>query len=141
MIVKLNGQFWYDTNEKTDLEELVVVKKSNKLRNFAISLWTASGVLFTQSYVHADTFYDSMKPLTHTFQDIALGLGILFALAGFILLGFRKRWGEATLKTTALVVGGVFLVPSLLMLIAIVGTMLNDALTDAFQNVRDVTGQ
>ena len=137
MIVKLNGQFWFNTDDKADFDELVIVKRSNKLKVFALTLWTSSGILVTQT-VHADTFYENMQPLTYTFQDIALGLGILFALAGFILLGFRRRWGEATLKTTALVVGGVFLVPSMLMLIAIVGTMLNDALTDAFQNVRDV---
>lgn len=137
MIVKLNGSYWFDTNKSDD--DLVIVKKSNKLRGFALGLWTTSGVLAAQT-VYADTFYDSMKPLTHTFQDIALGLGILFALTGFILLGFRRRWGEATLKTTALVVGGVFLVPAMLMLIAIVGTMLNEALTDAFQNVRSIQG-
>src|SRR5690625_1970020 len=137
MIVKLNGQFWFNTDDEADFDELVIVKRSNKLKVFALTLWTSSGILVTQT-VHADTFYENMQPLTYTFQDIALGLGILFALAGFILLGFRRRWGEATLKTTALVVGGVFLVPSMLMLIAIVGTMLNDALTDASQNVRDV---
>lgn len=142
MIVNLNGDFWFDTNDHSDYfsDDFVIVKRSNKLRAFAFTLWTTSGLLFSQT-VHADTFYESMQPLTHTFQDIALGLGILFALTGFILLGFRRRWGEATLKTTALIVGGVFLVPSLLMLIAIVGTMLNEALTDAFQNVRDVMGE
>lgn len=143
MIVNLNGHYWFDTDgpkQQDQQDDYVIVKRSNKLKYFALTLWTTSGVLVTQT-VHADSFYDNMQPLTHTFQDIALGLGILFALAGFILLGFRKRWGEATLKTTALVVGGVFLVPSLLMLVAIVGTMLNEALTDAFQSVRDVMGQ
>lgn len=135
MIVNLNGQFWYDTEQRIS-EEVVVVKKSNKLKNFAIALWTSSGLLFTKTVAHAESFYESMKPLTLTFQDIALGLGILSALSGFILLGVKKRWGEATLKTTAFVVGGVFLVPSMLMLIGIIGTTLNDALTEAFEQVR-----
>ncbi|KPH76056.1 hypothetical protein [Oceanobacillus caeni] len=134
MIVKLNGNYWFDTDEQIT-DDLVVLKKSNELRKFAITLWTSTGVLFTQK-VHAQSFYESMSPLTDVFQDIALGLGILFALAGFILLGFKRRWGTTTLKTTALVVGGVFLVPSLLMLVGIVGTLLNEALVEAFQNVR-----
>ncbi|MUK89173.1 hypothetical protein GMD78_12395 [Ornithinibacillus sp. L9] len=135
MIIKLNGKYWFDTNEEQ--QEMVFVQKSNKLKQFAIALWTSTGVLFAQT-VRAESFYENMRPLEYTFQDIALGLGILSALAGFILLGIKKRWGVTTLKTTALVVGGVFLVPSILMLIAIVGTMLNEALTDAFQNVRDM---
>lgn len=141
MIVKLNGNYWFDTDENT-MDEMVVIQRSDKLKKFALTLWTASG-LFASSKAHAETksFYDSMAPLTHVFQDIALGLGILFALTGFILLGFRKRWGEKTLKTTGLVVVGVFLVPSLLMLVAIVGTMLNEALTDAFESVRTGVSQ
>jgi len=139
MIVKLNGNYWFDT-DKQIMDEMVVVQKSNKLKKFALTLWTTSSILFAQK-VHAETFYDSMKPLTHVFQDIALGLGILFALTGFILLGFKRRWGETTLKTTGFVVVGVFLVPSLLMLVAIVGTLLNEALTEAFQNVRTGVGQ
>lgn len=136
MIVKLNGNYWFDTDQ-TNPDDLVVVKKSDKLKSFALTLWTIPGLLFTQK-AHAKSFYESMQPLTHVFQDIALGLGILFAVSGFILLGFRRRWGEATLRTTALVVGGVFLVPSLLMLVGIIGTMLNEALVEAFENVRSV---
>lgn len=139
MIVKLNGNYWFDT-EKRELGELAIFKKSNKLRSFAIGLWTISGMAITQT-VHAQSFYDSMRPLTEVFQDIALGMGILFALAGFILLGFKRRAGTATLKTTAMVVGGVFLVPSILMLVAIIGTMLNEALVEAFQGVRDGVGK
>jgi sensor histidine kinase YesM len=135
MIVNLNGQFWYDTEVKA-VDEMVVIRKSNKLKNFAIALWTSSGLFLTKTAVHAETFYESMQPLTYVFQDIALGLGILFALSGLILLGFKKRWGTITLKTTAFVVGGVFLVPSALMLFGIIGTLLNEALTEAFEGVR-----
>lgn len=134
MIVKMNGHFWYDTEERID-NEVVTIKKSNKLKNFAITLWTSTSLLLAKP-VHAETFYESMQPLTYVFQDIALGLGILFALSGFILLGVKKRWGAVTLKTTGLVVGGVFLVPSALMLFGIVGTLLNEALTEAFENIR-----
>lgn len=137
MIIKLNGQYWFNTDEKTP-DDFVIVQKSNKLRHFALALWTTSGVLAAYSPANAESFYESMRPLEYTFQDIALGLGILSALAGFILLGIKKRWGVSTLKTTGLVVGGVFLVPSILMLVAIVGTMLNDALTTAFENIREV---
>ncbi len=141
LIVNLNGQYWFDTEKTNDFNDICVIKKSNKLKAFALSLWTGSGILFANQHAHAGSFYDSMKPLTETFQDIALGMAIIFSLAGFILLGFRRRWGETTLKTTAVVVIGVFLVPSILMLIAIVGTMLNDALGDAFHSVRAVPGQ
>lgn len=135
MIVNLNGHFWYDTEEHFN-NEVVAVKKSNKLKKFAITLWTSTSLMFTKSAVHAKTFYESMQPLTYVFQDIALGLGILFALSGFILLGVKKRWGAVTLKTTGLIVGGVFLVPSALMLFGIVGTLLNEALTEAFESIR-----
>lgn len=139
MIVKLNGNYWFDTDDQI-MDEVAIVQKSDKLKSFAITLWTSSGMLFAPR-VNAESFYDSMKPLTHVFQDIALGLGILFALTGFILLGFKRRWGETTLKTTGFVVLGVFLVPSILMLIGIIGTMLNEALTDAFESVRTGVSQ
>lgn len=146
MIVKLNGMEWFNTDASDQKKEYVILKKSNRLKAFAISLWTSSTLAVTNP-VQAKSFYESMEPLSMTFQDIALGLGILFGIAGFLLLGFKKRWGEVTLKTTAFVVGGVFLVPSILMLVGIVGTLLNEALVEAFQSVRgadsikDVMGQ
>lgn len=136
MIVNLNGQHWYDTDIKDQLNEVFIVKKSDKLKKVAISIWATSGVFLARSIVHAGSFYESMQPLTYTFQDIALGLGILFGLSGFILLGIKKRWGVSTLKTTAFVVGGVFLVPSILLLVGIVGTLLNEAFVTAFEEVR-----
>jgi hypothetical protein len=135
MIVNLNGNYWYDTEKQLN-DNVIEVKKSKKLMNFAITIWTTSGLLFAKTAAHAESFYESMKPLNFVFQDIALGLGVLFAFSGFILLGVKKRWGAVTLKTTAMVVCGVFLVPSAIMLVAIVGTLLNDALTVAFENIR-----
>lgn len=134
MLVKING-----VPLRSDPEEFIYVKKSDKLRKFAIILWTSSALLTVNERTKAESFYDTMEPLTHVFQDIALGLGILSALAGFILLGVKRRWGETTIKTTAIVVAGVFLVPSILMLVGIVGTMLNDALTEAFETIRQST--
>lgn len=148
MIVKMNGQYWFDTEQQgsEDYEEVIVAKWGNpKLRTIAIGLWTASASLMAKD-VHASSFYEQLQPLIHEFQSMALGLGVLAIIAGLALLAIKKRWGAVTLKTTAFVVGGVFLAPAAIMLFAIIAMTLNDALLEAFKdvqgsNVKDVMGQ
>ncbi len=138
MIVKMNGQFWFDTEQVVDdCEEMIVAKWGNpKLRTMAIGFWTASASMMAKD-VHASSFYEQLQPLIHEFQSIALGLGVLSIIAGLALLAVKKRWGAVTLKTTAFVVGGVFLAPAAIMLFAILAMTLNDALLEAFKNVQD----
>lgn len=145
MIVNMNGNFWFDTDLKGSVtgspDQLVVSKSGNKkLKRIAITLWTLSGSFFAKAAMAATnsgSFYQQMQPLYHVFQDMALGLGGLSLLCGLVLMVVKRRWGTMTLKTTAIIVAGVFLVPSGLMLLAIIGTMLNDSLWQAFNNIRD----
>lgn len=150
MRVNLNGVFWYDTDERLLAAEEIIIPKFSKTINpktklIATALWTMSATIGagTSASAAGGSFFESMQPLNFVFQDIALGLGSLALIAGFVLLFIKRRWGTVTLKITAVVVGGVCLAPALLLLIAIVGTMMNDALWEAFQNIRqyqDVKG-
>jgi hypothetical protein len=141
MIVKMNGQYLMTVGlPSMESEEVRVSRSINpKLKKIAIALWTLSGSLMSKTALAAGgtSFYEQMQPLNWVFQDIALGLGSLALLVGFILLVVKKRWGTLTLKTTAVVVGGVFLAPSILILLAIVGGSLNDALWNALQGMRE----
>jgi magnesium-transporting ATPase (P-type) len=131
----------------SDGDSVLVVKKSMnpKLKKLAMTLWTVSGSFFTLYKTSAETgLWEDMQPLIWIFQEMALGLGVLAIIAGLILLVVKKRWGQVTLKTTAIIILGVFLIPSALMLLAIIGTYLNDALYTALQKIREakaVTGR
>jgi hypothetical protein len=139
MIVKINGVPLEMYPRICDIDEVIVVKKgvNTNLKKIAVTLWTVSAAMLVKSKAYADGFYEEIQPLFYVFQEMALGIGALAIIAGLVLLVFKKRWGQITLKTTAFIVGGVFLVPSVLMLLAIIGTYLNDALYEALQNVRE----
>jgi hypothetical protein len=142
MIVKMNGQYLMTVGlPSMESEEVRVSRSINpKLKKIAIALWTLSGSLMSKTALAAGgtSFYEQMQPLNWVFQDLALGLGSLALFAGLILLGVKKRWGAVTLKTTGLIIAGVFLIPSALMLLAIIGVLMNDALWTAFNNIREV---
>lgn len=109
-----------------------------KLKPLAITLWTmAAGFAVGKPAEAASPLWDGSKPLIHFFQDVAMFLGSLALIAGLILLGFKKRWGVNTIKTTAFVVVGVFLVPSALVLLAIIGGYMDSALSEALQQMRE----
>lgn len=135
MIVKMNGNFSFDTVEPSVVPERVQKGTNPNWRKVAIPLWTTSGMMFSK-VAYAGGFYDRMQPLIDQFQEMALGMGVLGLMAGLGILAFQKRWGKATLKTTAFIVGGVFLAPSAIMLFAIIAMTLNDALLHAFQQVQ-----
>lgn len=155
MIVKLNGMFWYDMNEKKYLNEFegndIIVPQlrktiNPKMKTMAIALWTLSATFVSKSASATGTmsFFENMQPLNWVFQDLALGLGSLAILIGFILFAVKKRWGTKMLQITGLVIIGVFLAPSLLLLIGIIGYQANDALLEAFKSMRqakEVMGQ
>jgi hypothetical protein len=139
MMIKINGMPLAATvNQQIEMNpsvgEVVVAKWGNKkLKQMAISLWTLSGVMLSRAAEAG--FYEQMKPLLQVFQEMALGFGSLAIIAGLVLMVVKKRWGTLTLQMTAVVVLGIFLAPSILMLIAIVGTYLNDGLYQAFKEV------
>jgi FtsH-binding integral membrane protein len=145
MIVKMNGRFLMEIGNVSPIvndEEIVIVKKgfNKNLKTIAVTLWTLAGSLIAKSIAFAEgtSFYEQIQPLYFLFQDFALALGSLALIAGLVLLVFKKRMGQQAVKTTAIIIGGVFLAPSLIMLVAIVATYLNDALYEALKNVRDM---
>ncbi|WP_077621582.1 hypothetical protein [Sediminibacillus massiliensis] len=148
MLIKINGQQWFDTEESAIQEDEIVIARwgNKKLQTMAIAFWSASATLMSAEKAHASSFYEQVQPLIHQFQSMALGLGVLAIIAGLSLLAVKKRWGTMTLKTTAFIVGGVFLAPAAIMLFAIIAMTLNDALLEAFKDVqnggiKDVMGQ
>lgn len=147
MIVKLNGQYLTTIGEQNSIpdDEMIVVKKgfNKNLRKMATTLWTLSGTMMMKSQALAASgnmtgtnFWVEMKPLIYFFQDISMVLGVLAIIAGIILLVVKKRWGVATLKITSFAVIGVFLVPSAVLLLAILGMFLDDSLTTVLENIR-----
>jgi hypothetical protein len=140
MNVRINGQP-LECLPTVNEDGILVLRNgiNPKLKKIAITLWTVSGSLFTKSVAAASngSFYERMQPLYHVLQEFALGLGGLALLTGIIMLAFKKRWGKSTLKVTSFVIGGVFLIPSAMLLLAIIGIMLNDAMYEAFKGIRE----
>lgn len=142
MIVRINGVPIEEFNKgKNDLflsmiDEAQLRKlKPKNLQKLAISLWITSGILLTSEHVNASEFWTDMQPIFATFQQIAMVLGALSIFAGLITMFFKKRMGMNIITTSAMVVGGCFLVPSFIMIVAIIGNMMNDTLTHVFNNL------
>jgi hypothetical protein len=138
MIVRLNGQFFFEIGSIPQ-DEIFVIKKgiNPKLKKMAATLWTLSGTMFMKS-AQASSLWDGMQPLIYLAQDIAMFTGTLAIIAGFIILAFRKRIGVRVIKLAGVIVAGTFLAPAAILLFAIVGIQLNDALTEALNNMREM---
>lgn len=153
MIVKINGvaiperpvfmdQFVVDiakTYKKKD------IKKLKKLNTW---LWSVSGSMMSFNPVlavapgsvnHTGNLWIQMKPIFSLFQEIGMVLGAFAIIGGLIIMIFKKRAATKLITTAAIAVAGVFLVPSAIMLLAIIGSMLNDALTAVFNGL-DIGG-
>jgi hypothetical protein len=147
MIVKVNGQYLMTVGEKNcpvKEEEVIVIGRgfNYKLKKMAISLWTLSASFMVKSTALAaeatsSSLWIQMKPLIYFFQDMAMVFGVLAIIAGLILLVVKKRWGVTTLKVSAFVVLGIFLVPSAVLLLAILGMFLDDSLTSVLNGIRE----
>lgn len=149
MIVKVNGQYLMTIGEdRPDMfeEEMLVIGRgfNTELKKIAIAFWSLSASLFAKSKVYAAAptgssgqLWEEMKPLLYFFQDLAMFAGTLAIIAGIILLVVKRRWGIATLKTSAFAVIGIFLVPSAVLLLAILGMFLDDSLTAVLNNIRE----
>jgi hypothetical protein len=143
MIVRING---VSINEFTGNKKLndVVEKvrlswkpKNKKLRQLATFLWVTSASMFAKSTQAAPSIWSEMQPVFGVFQDIAMILGALAILTGLIIMVFKKNVGVQVITTAGMVVLGCFLVPAAVMLVAIVGGLLNGALTNVFNNFQD----
>lgn len=146
MIIRINGvelEQYPSINSKSVDE---IVKKSykkkdiKKLQKLSVWLWTVSGTMLAQGQAFAATtgtnnLWMEMKPIFGLFQEIGMVLGAFAIIGGLIVMIFKKRTATKIIGTAAIAVGGVFLVPSAIMLIAIIGSMMNDALTSVFSNL------
>jgi hypothetical protein len=140
MIVRINDVPLEMYPKLSESDQVIVVKKgiNPKLKKIAITLWTISGIMMVKTRTYAaGELWTELKPLLYFFQDFAMFFGTLAIIAGLILLGVKKRWGTKTLKITGFIVAGVFLAPSIILLCAILGIVLDDALTNVLQNIRD----
>jgi len=141
-IVRINGkQIKYTSNpENFTVQNMdavkVLVKPLNKTtRLFSIGLYTLSGTLLSVTRAHAasPSVWKEISPLFGVFQDISMVVGGLAVMIGLIVMIFKKKIGWAVINTAIVVVLGCFLVPSAVMLIAIIGGSLNTALEHAFE--------
>lgn len=148
MIVRINGVELVDYSPVV-IEELVVEsykkKDIKKLKKLSLWLWSISGTMLAQTQAFAagtgvsNNLWIEMKPIFGLFQEIGMVLGAFAIIAGLIVMIFRKRMATKIIGTAAIAVGGVFLVPSAIMLIAIIGSLMNDALTSVFSSL-DIGG-
>lgn len=113
-------------------------KEANKLRKLSIFLWSVSGSFLIKSQAlaaNSSSMWMQMQPLWLVFQDLALVLGGIAIFCGMLTFLFKRSLGKQVLLASTLVVGGCFLVPSALMLIAIIGTLINDVFMGVFENM------
>src|SRR5690606_10849357 len=142
MIVKINGNP-INGISPVKLSEIIeeIPKLSNKerkqMRKLAVLLWGVSGSFFAKSRAFAegtDRIWIQMQPIWTVFQDIAMTIGAIALFIGLISFVFKRQLGKKIIVTTAIAIGGCFLVPATLMLISIIGSMINSVLLDVFQN-------
>ncbi|ARK28821.1 hypothetical protein [Halalkalibacter krulwichiae] len=111
--------------------------KPKNLQRLAITLWTTSAALMTSpamASTKTTSLWSEFKPLFGVFQDVAMIIGAIAIFAGLITMVFKKRLGVQMIVTSSIIVGGCFLVPAAIMLVSIIGTMLNGALENVFNN-------
>ncbi|TCJ00969.1 hypothetical protein [Cytobacillus praedii] len=145
MIIKINGAVINPSvTDPVDFDIKSYLPKNkielNKYKKLSTWLWTLSGTFLFKSNVLATSsgstsMWVQMQPLWAVFQDIALILGGIAIFVGMLTFLFKRSVGKTVIVASVLVVGGCFLVPSALMLIAIIGSMMNDVLMGVFQNL------
>jgi hypothetical protein len=148
-IIRINGNPIYYSPEikkiehsieealKVGSEEGMKLLVTRKGKAAIVSLWSFSGVMLAQTEIHAASMKPSMwkeiSPVFGVFQEIAMVTGSLAVITGLIIMVFKKSLGWTVITTATCVVLGCFLAPSAVMLVAIVGKLLNGALSNAFE--------
>lgn len=147
-VIRINGkQICYtsnheicDLNISQSLNEAanegirVLVKPIKKNKNtINLSIWSATGIMLYQAVAKVQpSMWKEIIPVFNVFQEIAMVTGALAIITGLIIMIFKRKVGWTIINTAGLVVLGCFLVPSAVMLVAIIGKLLNSALTNAF---------
>ncbi|HDV4621019.1 TPA: hypothetical protein RIO42_005857 [Bacillus anthracis] len=150
MIIKINGVAQIPSvglKQRMKLDkyvepEVLVKKRKVDLKKIATTLWTASGVFFAKHAAFAAVdgvqkvnLWQQLFPVFDIFQQLGMVFGAFALIAGLSVMFVKKRVGMGIIMTSAVVIAGVFLVPSAVMLIAIIGSMLNDTLVDVFNGL------
>lgn len=141
MIIRINGtelESITPSLSSISLEEYLPKskKEAKKIKKLAIWLWSLSGTMLINNQASAASdIWIKMQPLWSVFQDIAMVIGGIAIFSGLLIFYFKRNLGKSVIVSSALVIGGCFLVPSLIMLIAIIGNLMNDVLMDVFQNM------
>lgn len=78
--------------------------------------------------------WESILPVFRVFQDVAMVVGAIAIFGGLILMLFKKTSGKKFVMNCMMIMAGCFVVPAAIMLLAIIGGMINDALIDVFRN-------
>lgn len=122
------------------IRRLYSKKEINKLKKLVPWLWGVSGsvmagnVVFAEEGNTTESLWTSMMPVFKVFQDISMVLGAIALFSGLIIMMFKKTEGRKFVMTSAMVIAGCFVVPAVIMLIAIVGGIINDTLIDVFRS-------
>lgn len=142
MIVRINGVVLEEKQfNLVNLEPFLPKNKKEmkKLKKLATWLWGVSGVMLANSHALAapsgQSMWVQMQPLWSVFQDLAMTIGGIAIFVGILTFYFKRNLGKQVIWSAALAIGGCFLVPSLIMLIAIIGQTMNHVLVDVFSNL------
>lgn len=114
-------------------------KEMKKFQKLSTWLWSVSGMMFANSHVLAAeqsvSIWRQMQPLWSVFQDLAMTIGGIAIFVGILTFYFKRSLGKQIIMSAILAIGGCFLVPSLIMLVAIIGQMMNNVLSGVFANM------
>jgi len=141
MIIRINGQIIDDFHPKMiNLEPFLPKNKKElkKFRKLSTWLWGISGVMLANSHTFAATsqsMWVQMQPLWSVFQDLAMTVGGIAIFVGILTFYFKRSLGKQVILSSAIAIAGCFLVPSMIMLIAIIGQTMNHVLVDVFSNM------
>jgi hypothetical protein len=145
MIVRINGTVLPMANTpEVSLQPTPAIrfKINPNLKRLTLTLWSFSGILMTGGNAYAASGMDSIlrvwnafNPFFGTLQGFAMVAGTMGLLAGLIILGFKRHFGKVTILTSGLIVLGTALVPAAVMLIFFLGTIMNDAISEAINGM------
>lgn len=141
MIIKINGKVLEQKPlEIIDFEPFLPKNKQEmkKMKKLSTWLWSVAGVMLANSHAYAATsqsMWEQMQPLWAVFQDLAMTIGGIAIFVGILTFYFKRSLGKQVIMSAAIAIAGCFLVPSVIMLIAIIGQTMNHVLVNVFSNM------
>lgn len=149
MIIKINGTPIHESYPlfekqqcKINLEKCLPKSKKEmkRMKKLAMFLWSVSGSMLLKSQAlaaepHSTSMWEQMQPLWSVFQDMSMVLGGIFLFTGLLIFLFKRSIGKRVIMTAVVVIGGCYLIPSIIMIVAIIGSMMNGVLTNVFNDL------